>query len=103
MHEHDTHALPSVCLAATSCVATYCKALVFTQLAPKTPQCQPSSHRAKFIVGSVAALRDKPGGGVAWLHGLRSVPYQEAVEALSALPGVGPKVSHGRSYDEQSL
>ncbi|GAB4821909.1 hypothetical protein N2152v2_008955 [Parachlorella kessleri] len=50
-------------------------------------------YRAKFIVGSVAALREKPWGGAAWLHGLRSVPYQEAVEALSALPGVGPKVA----------
>ncbi len=56
-------------------------------------------RRAKFIVGSVAALQEKPGGGVAWLHSLRSVPYQEAVEALSELPGVGPKVRGWEARD----
>ena len=49
-------------------------------------------RRAKFITGSVAALLQKPGGGVSWLHGLRNVPYEEAAAELSALPGVGPKV-----------
>ena len=39
-----------------------------------------------------AQLRAQPGGGAAWLHGLRDVPYSEAAEALCALPGVGPKV-----------
>jgi 3-methyladenine DNA glycosylase/8-oxoguanine DNA glycosylase len=35
-----------------------------------------------------------PGGGHAWLHGLRSTPYPTAHEALVTLmPGVGPKVA----------
>ena len=49
--------------------------------------------RAKFIVGSVAALQAKPGGGDAWLKSLRQAPYTEASAALCTLPGVGPKVS----------
>ena len=44
-------------------------------------------YRAKFIVGSVALLASKEGGGHAWLMGLRKVPYMEAVLELSALPG----------------
>ena len=48
-------------------------------------------RRAKFVTGSVAALRAKPEGGTAWLQGLRAVPYREAVEALCTLPGIGPK------------
>ena len=48
--------------------------------------------RAKFITGSVAELMTKPGGGHAWLHSLRHVPYPEASAALCSLPGVGPKV-----------
>lgn len=54
----------------------------------------PSSRccRAKYVIGSVAQLRAKPGGGTAWLQGLRDVPYQMASEALCTLPGVGPKV-----------
>ncbi|KAK9863991.1 hypothetical protein WJX84_001937 [Apatococcus fuscideae] len=50
-------------------------------------------YRAKFIVGSVAALRSKPEGGAAWLCSLRDVPYPEAAAALCTLPGVGPKVA----------
>ena len=48
--------------------------------------------RAKFITGSVAQLVAKPGGGSAWLLGLRDVPYPEAAAALCTLPGIGPKV-----------
>lgn len=48
--------------------------------------------RAKFIVGSVAALREREGGGQQWLTSLRDAPYQSAAEALCTLPGVGPKV-----------
>ena len=48
--------------------------------------------RAKFITGSVAQLAAKPGGGSAWLLGLRNVPYPEAAAALCTLPGIGPKV-----------
>ena len=44
-------------------------------------------------MGSVAMLAAKEGGGAAWLRGLREAPYQEASEALCALPGVGPKVA----------
>jgi hypothetical protein len=50
-------------------------------------------YRAKFIVGSVQQLLEKPGGGAAWLLGLREKPYVEAQEALCSLPGVGPKVA----------
>eukprot|EP00884_Botryococcus_braunii_P011503 jgi/Botrbrau1/20353/Bobra.0006s0021.2 len=50
-------------------------------------------YRAKFIVGTVAALRNKEGGGEAWLRSLRDVSYAEASEALQSLPGVGPKVA----------
>ena len=49
-------------------------------------------YRARFVVQTVAQLRAQPGGGAAWLHGLRDVPYSEATEALCTLPGVGPKV-----------
>lgn len=49
-------------------------------------------RRAKFIVGSVASLMARDGGGAAWLQGLRDVSYAEASEALCTLPGVGPKV-----------
>ena len=48
-------------------------------------------YRARFITGSVAALR--AGGGDAWLRALRGRPTAEAVAALCALPGVGPKVA----------
>ncbi len=47
--------------------------------------------RAKFITGSVAALLQKPGGGDEWLQSLRQAPYREAAEALTSLPGIGPK------------
>ncbi|PSC71264.1 N-glycosylase DNA lyase [Micractinium conductrix] len=50
-------------------------------------------YRAKFITGSVAALLAKPQGGDAWLRGLRDVPFEEAAEALTTLPGIGPKVA----------
>ena len=54
--------------------------------------CSPPHYSAKFVTGSVALLRSKPGGGAAWLRALRDVPYADAVEALCTLPGVGPKV-----------
>lgn len=44
-------------------------------------------------MGSVAALLQKPEGGVQWLEQLRKVPYKEAVQALVTLPGIGPKVT----------
>ncbi len=51
------------------------------------------ARRARFITGSAAQLLAKPGGGAAWLLGLRSVPYPEASAALCTLMGVGPKVA----------
>ncbi|CAN8292002.1 unnamed protein product [Cochlearia groenlandica] len=50
-------------------------------------------YRAKYITGTVKALRSKPGGGDEWLLSLRKLDLQEAVAALCTLPGVGPKVA----------
>ena len=52
-------------------------------------------YRAKFITGAAQQLLAHPGGGQAWLEGLRAadVPSAEAVRQLAALPGVGPKVA----------
>lgn len=49
--------------------------------------------RAKYIVGTVAALQSKHGGGLEWLASLRKLDLQVAVDGLSSLPGVGPKVA----------
>ncbi|KAK3023058.1 hypothetical protein RJ639_044774 [Escallonia herrerae] len=49
--------------------------------------------RAKYIVGTMEALQSKPGGGVRWLASLRDLELQKAIDALSTLPGVGPKVA----------
>ncbi|KAK9270561.1 hypothetical protein L1049_026142 [Liquidambar formosana] len=49
--------------------------------------------RAKYIIGTVNALQSKPGGGTEWLASLRELDLQEAIDALSTLPGVGPKVA----------
>lgn len=49
--------------------------------------------RAKYIVGTVAALQSKPGGGGEWLASLRKLDLEEAIEGLLTLPGVGPKVA----------
>jgi len=49
-------------------------------------------YRAKYITGSVAALRAR-SEGEAWLLGLRAAPFDEASDALSELPGIGPKVA----------
>ncbi|GAX83730.1 hypothetical protein CEUSTIGMA_g11155.t1 [Chlamydomonas eustigma] len=50
-------------------------------------------YRAKFITGSVQALRERPERGREWLLSLRDVPYEEAAAALCTLPGIGPKVA----------
>ncbi|KAK2995675.1 hypothetical protein RJ640_006135 [Escallonia rubra] len=50
-------------------------------------------YRAKYIVGTMEALQSKPGGGVEWLASLRDLELQKAIDALSTLPGVGPKVA----------
>lgn len=51
--------------------------------------CCGCAGRAKYIVGSVQQLLDKPEGGREWLLGLRHKPYAEAHEALCSLPGEG--------------
>ncbi|BBG95598.1 8-oxoguanine-DNA glycosylase 1 [Prunus dulcis] len=50
-------------------------------------------YRAKYITGTVKALQLKPGGGAEWLLSLRKTELEEVIEALSTLPGVGPKVA----------
>lgn len=50
-------------------------------------------YRAKYIIGTVNALQSKPGGGEEWLASLRNLDLQEVIDALSTLPGVGPKVA----------
>ncbi|KAK9096101.1 hypothetical protein Sjap_021598 [Stephania japonica] len=50
-------------------------------------------YRAKYIVGAVEALQSKPGGGAKWLASLRDLGLCDVIEALSTLPGVGPKVA----------
>ncbi|PKA46962.1 N-glycosylase/DNA lyase OGG1 [Apostasia shenzhenica] len=50
-------------------------------------------YRAKYIVSAVRALQAKPGGGIAWLASLRCMELHDIIEALSTLPGVGPKVA----------
>ncbi|KAJ8531133.1 hypothetical protein K7X08_025864 [Anisodus acutangulus] len=50
-------------------------------------------YRAKYIVGTVEALKSKPGGGTEWLAALRKVDLPEAIVSLCSLPGVGPKVA----------
>ncbi|KAE8100695.1 hypothetical protein FH972_018564 [Carpinus fangiana] len=50
-------------------------------------------YRAKYLIGTVNALQSKPGGGAEWLASLRNLDLQEVIDALSTLPGVGPKVA----------
>ncbi|XP_043704753.1 N-glycosylase/DNA lyase OGG1 isoform X2 [Telopea speciosissima] len=50
-------------------------------------------YRAKYIVGTAKALQSKPGGGAEWLASLRELALHETIDALSTLPGVGPKVA----------
>ncbi|KAJ0923112.1 putative DNA-(apurinic or apyrimidinic site) lyase [Helianthus annuus] len=50
-------------------------------------------YRAKYIRGTVEVLQSKPGGGVEWLTSLRKLDLESAIEALTSLPGVGPKVA----------
>lgn len=47
-------------------------------------------YRAGYIRKAAQQVLDQ--GGEAWLHGLRSRPYQECHSELRALCGVGPKV-----------
>lgn len=49
--------------------------------------------RAKYIIGTVNALKSKPGGGEEWLRSLRKLDLPDVICALSTLPGVGPKVA----------
>ncbi|XP_028309570.1 N-glycosylase/DNA lyase isoform X1 [Gouania willdenowi] len=49
-------------------------------------------YRARFLQQSAAQILDTHGPR--WLQGLRSVPYQQACDALRTLPGVGIKVAN---------
>lgn len=49
--------------------------------------------RAKYLTGTVKALQSKPGGGEEWLLSLRKLELEEVIDALTTLPGVGPKVA----------
>lgn len=44
-------------------------------------------------MGAVQQLVLQPEGGEAWLAALRTAPHEEAITALTSLPGVGPKVA----------
>jgi len=48
-------------------------------------------YRAKYIQQSAKSILAQ--GGVDWLMSLRSLPYEEAREAVTELSGVGPKVA----------
>ncbi|CAL1385165.1 unnamed protein product [Linum trigynum] len=50
-------------------------------------------YRAKYITGTVDALQSKPGGGSEWLASMRKLNLPVVIDALSTLPGVGPKVA----------
>lgn len=50
-------------------------------------------YRAKFIVGSVQNLQQKPEGGIEWLMKLRQASFDDCINELCTLPGVGPKVA----------
>lgn len=65
----------------------------FTEATEEDLRAAGFGYRARFVVNAAAQLRAQPGGGAAWLHGLRDVPYSEAAEALCTLPGIGPKVA----------
>lgn len=49
--------------------------------------------RAKYLTCTLKNLQSKPGGGLKWLASLRESDLQMATDALSSLPGVGPKVA----------
>ncbi|KAL5145505.1 N-glycosylase/DNA lyase OGG1 [Glycine soja] len=50
-------------------------------------------YRAKYIIGTINALKSKPGGGEEWLRSLRKMELRDVISALCTLPGVGPKVA----------
>lgn len=49
-------------------------------------------YRAKYIVQTASRIASMPDG-LAYLHSLRDVPYEEAHAALTKFAGVGPKVA----------
>ena len=50
-------------------------------------------YRAKFIEASAKMLHTMPGGGKPWLLRLRDATFEESIDELCLLPGVGPKVA----------
>lgn len=77
--------------------ASYKLCYLFWYLARRYLMCDYCSRymlsRAKYIIGTVDALRSKPDGGIKWLLSLRKLDLQEVIDALCTLPGVGPKVA----------
>lgn len=57
----------------------------------ETLRAQGFGYRAKFIHKSAQMIMKK--GGEAWLHSLRSLPYEECHAQLMTLHGIGAKVS----------
>ncbi|KAK9811639.1 hypothetical protein WJX72_007467 [[Myrmecia] bisecta] len=54
-------------------------------------------YRAKFILGSVAALLEKPGGGCTWLRRLRTVPDGRCI--CDAIPAQFKHLGHVYTAD----
>lgn len=50
-------------------------------------------YRAKFIEGTAKMLHEMPGGGRSWLMRLRDATFEDSLDELCMLPGVGPKVA----------
>lgn len=50
-------------------------------------------YRAKYIHQTALTVSSKEPSPLAWLEGLRKLPYREAHDALLELSGVGPKVA----------
>ena len=60
--------------------------------ASEPSRCQQSAQTSEEGFGSFAHSSAR-AGGLTWLLGLRAKPYEEVVEALTELSGVGPKVA----------
>ncbi|KAJ3393153.1 8-oxoguanine glycosylase ogg1 [Chytriomyces hyalinus] len=50
-------------------------------------------YRAAYIAKTAQMLTAKEPSASEWLHGLRTIPYQEAKAGLLELMGIGPKVA----------
>lgn len=50
-------------------------------------------YRARYVANCVQELLQKENGGDKWMQSLRHVSYEDALQQLCKLPGVGPKVA----------